>query len=360
MRVYEAILEYLRLRTNSGRRDVEKMMLVNAHIFVDGLSDDELKQECSVDDPTAFLQENLGSSAEELITGLTGIDGDQRVDLLDSEEQVSKLPKNCSIPFSFAIDGRVEEAADLMRFLLDRGVASEEAGGDLFEEYDENFGSDISQYSQRASEEDLVIRSIEQPSDPVQAVIGGVAKWADGSFNGRKLLQLEVPVGATRIAAPGNSELDINRWVGEVFQQNKIESLAFEREIAQKAGARTSAGCIKADFVLMMEDAVYVGEVKSDRERITGQQDFYKPLGQALEYATRFSEDYPTIASKIDVYPVIATGNLGVDVEDIKPSLQSHGVGLFSAPELGWLVRPSGEFKPPRRTFMNESGDFPS
>lgn len=221
MRVYEAVLEYLRLKTNASRRDVDKMGLVNAHIVVDSLSDDELKQECSLDDPHTFLQQNLGASAEELITGLSGVDGEERLALLDDGAESSELPKNCSIPFAFAIDGKVNDAADVMKYLLDRGIASEHADGDQFKQYEEQFGQEGDQYTQQPSEGELVIKAIEEPSEPVQAVIGGVINWAEDSFSGQKLLQLEVPVGATRIAASGDTKLNIDRSIDQVLQKKR-------------------------------------------------------------------------------------------------------------------------------------------
>jgi hypothetical protein len=194
----------------------------------------------------------------------------------------------------------------------------------------------------------------------VKQVLGDVIGWAESSFDGAQVFQVEIPLGAQRIANTGKVSIDTDRSVRDILEPTgKNEQPAgfpFEREIAQNAGARTVAGCVKADFVLINQDTVYIGEVKSSREAINGQQDLYKPLGQALDYAVRFSEDYPTIASESDVYPMIATQDISLDIADIKPSLQAHGVGLFNGQ---WLIRPSGAFDPPARSHLNKSDGFP-
>jgi len=367
MKIYEAVLEYIRLREHEPEYGLSEaypnQTYSIAHRIVDLLSDSELKQECAVDAPLEYLRTHLDEpSVHAILTELIGIDDTDRSDLVDGEKMAEQLPKNCSIPFAFATGGRMDEARDLMLFLLDNGVASESISHELLEEYKQKYGgrTPVLYDDQLGLPNSFAVKAVERPSSPVRQVLDDVVEWAECSFDGPQVFQVEMPVGAQRIANTGNASINTDRSVRDVLeptgQTDRPAGFPFEKGIAEKAGARTVAGCVKSDFVLVNQDTVYVGEIKSSREEINGQQDFYKPLGQALDYAVRFSEDYPTIASECDVYPMIATRTIGVDIADIRPSLQAHGVGLFNG---RWLVRPSGAFDPPSRSYLNKSDGFP-
>jgi hypothetical protein len=371
MKVYEAILEYIQLSEDIRSRIAEnpdgdystedvphpKTVILNSHQMMDFLREGEVKQECKVENPGEFLSKNLNASVDTLFEELTGVDYSQRKEQTEFRELADRFPRNSSVPFAFAMGGRMQEARDLMRFILDKGVASEESSKEIFQQYERKYRDRNTWYTEEVSESDeLFVKSVERPSEEVQEVLGGVAQWASSSFTGPQLLQVEVPVGAKRIAESGEGSVELDQSVAEVLTKERggdtVSGLPFEKEVARDGGARVAAGCVKADFVLINHDAVYVGEIKSRLESIDGQQDFYKPLGQALEYAIRLSEDYPTIASETNIYPVIATPRLGVDLEDLSPSLRYHGVGLFTN---GWLQQPNGEFRPPGRDFITNS-----
>ena len=87
MKIYEAILEYIRLREyESPHSDTSrshgsyssKWTYATAHQIVDYLSDSELKQECSIDNATDLLRESLDEPADYLLPQLSDVEFSDR------------------------------------------------------------------------------------------------------------------------------------------------------------------------------------------------------------------------------------------------------------------------------------------
>lgn len=232
MKIYEAVLEYIRLREHEpeyGLSEVYPSQTYSiAHRIVDLLSDSELKQECAADAPLEYLRTHLDEpSVHAILIELIGIDDTDRSDLVDGEKMTEQLPKNCSIPFAFATGGRMDEARDLMLFLLDNGVASESISHELLEEYEQKYGGErpVLYDDQLGLPNSFAVKAVERPSSPVKQVLDDVIEWAECSFDGPQVFQVEMPVGAQRIANTGNASINTDRSVRACWsRQAKLTS----------------------------------------------------------------------------------------------------------------------------------------
>jgi hypothetical protein len=242
-----------------------------------------------------------------------------------------------------------------MEFLISNDAVLDPIDTGLFERYERDASSQLEEKSSAT----VTTLSIEEASPDVQQALAAVVRWADETFPTGSLVQHEVPLGATRVSRTAESssrqQLELDRSLDDVDPTSESpERLPYEHDLARAGGARTAAGTVKADFIVLADDSVYIGEIKSASERIESQRDAYHALGQVLDYAIRFTEDFPTLAREADVYPIIATPDPGVDTHILAPSFEAHGVGLLETTGGTWVIEPNGNFQPPYRDFLQD------
>lgn len=196
------------------------------------------------------------------------------------------------------------------------------------------------------SEESIPIYSRNKPNKNEQRALGGWFSVFDPDPSEYRFIQTEVPLGVQRAAeAYGRSietdcslgDLSSSNWYGDGFRSGK--------QYAQKFGLSIQQYTSNVDVVMVRQDGVDLVEIKTANQRIEGVGDLYEAFGQVLMYLDRFEEDYPTIAEGFELRGFILAEDSKLDVELVRPSLESRGIGYFDPVRGGFLVEPDNVFK---------------
>jgi hypothetical protein len=344
MRRYEVPLELIRLNAASDASQLSSRTLVEAHRFVDALTDEELLEPVEHESPIAHLRSHPQEQAEVYLSELCDVEPTSRVEKMDARGFDEGGTPHCAVPFALAADGRTGQARELMEFLCRRGVSSAPSQRETFDDYaDEQERLD---WPRDDDEPSIRLTGPRVPSDREMRVLGEFIRFLDTDATARfEIGQAEVPVGVSRVADcfDTTETVDLDKGVRAVWATNDRgvpEGFHTMGDIAGEYGSRYASGAASVDFVATGETHTYVVEIKTGAESIDGIHDSYQGFGQAIMNADRFGEDYPSIAAETTIQPVLVTEAFNIRIELVRPSFEEHGVALFDTASMGWLIPP--------------------
>lgn len=122
MRKYEIplrILDYHSQQDLGSSRNVPISSLAIARMLFDGMEEDELYEPApvTVDGLYQTLKSHPDMDVESYFACLLDADFDSRFENIDVEGEAEKIPKNYDVALALAMDGRLDEAADVIDFL---------------------------------------------------------------------------------------------------------------------------------------------------------------------------------------------------------------------------------------------------
>lgn len=128
MKKYEIPLQVIDYHADQRRDNtVSTRILVIGRMLFDGIDEDELYEDAPVTE--VELHQTLSSfpdmEVEDYFSRLLNTDFEACFENIDVEREAEKIPKNYDIPLALAIDGRLDEAADVMEFLKPLGSKKE-------------------------------------------------------------------------------------------------------------------------------------------------------------------------------------------------------------------------------------------
>ena len=175
-----------------------------------------------------------------------------------------------------------------------------------------------------------------------QRALGGFFVESDYDKDEVELIQVEVPVGCQRVAQAFNKNIQTNLAVSEVLStrsySEKPNGFYDEKELSNQFGTRMSIYTTKIDAVIITTDRIYITEIKTRNQRISGLHDVNSGFGQVIMNRDRFEEDYPSIAEERELTSLLLAEDSDLDITLIQNSLTERNIRFFDPRRGGFLV----------------------
>lgn len=180
------------------------------------------------------------------------------------------------------------------------------------------------------------------PNQNEQRALGGFFVESEYDENEFELIQVEVPVGCQRTAQAFDDEIQTDMPLDEILAaRNHSDTPAGfpdEKELSSRFGFRMSSYTAKIDAIIVMLDKIYITEVKTRNQRITGLHEVYEGFGQVLINRDRFKEDYPSVAKERDLIGLLLAEDSSVDIDLVQDSFMERNLRYFDPRRDGFLV----------------------
>lgn len=189
---------------------------------------------------------------------------------------------------------------------------------------------------------DFPVLSWDTPKENEQRVIGGFFAESPLPYDDIEFAQVEVPVGAQRVARALGKDVETDMSMDEVLESTEYtdapQGFPNEKDLSDRYGFAYPNHMTKVDAVIVTKDTVYVTEVKTSGERITGLSDVNKGFGQVLMNRDRFLEDYPSVAEARELRGLLVAEDSDIDTELIEESFSPRDVSFFDPLRGGFLL----------------------
>lgn len=180
------------------------------------------------------------------------------------------------------------------------------------------------------------------PNQNEQRALGGFFVESEYNENEFELIQVEVPVGCQRTAHAFDDDIQTDMTLDEILSaRNHSDTPAGfpdEKELSDRFGFRMSSYTAKIDAVIVMSNEIYITEVKTRNQRITGLHEVYEGFGQVLMNRDRFIEDYPSVAKERDLIGLLLAEDSSVDIDLILDSFRERNMRFFDPRRGGFLT----------------------
>lgn len=157
-----------------------------------------------------------------------------------------------------------------------------------------------------------------------------------------ELIQVEVPVGCQRVAQAFDDDLQTDTTVAEALSTRDYsdapKGFLDEKALSNRFGFRMSSYTTKIDAIIITTDRIYITEVKTRNQRITGLHDVNEGFGQVLMNRDRFQEDYPSVAEEHELTGLLLAEDSEVDITLIQNSFKERDLKFFDPRRGGFLI----------------------
>jgi len=192
------------------------------------------------------------------------------------------------------------------------------------------------------NDDSFPIISWDTPNENEQRVLGGFFVESPLSYDDIEFVQVELPVGAQRVANVLGKDIETDMPIEDALAPSeysgKPQGFPNEKELSDRYGFAYPNHMTKIDAVVVTNDTVYVTEVKTTGERISGLSDINKGFGQVLMNRDRFVEDYPSVAEARELRGLLVAEESDIDVELIRESFSLRDVSFFDPLRGGFLL----------------------
>ena len=189
---------------------------------------------------------------------------------------------------------------------------------------------------------DLPVVGHQTPNQNEQRALGGFFVESDYNEDELALIQVEVPVGCKRVAQAFDDDIRTDTTVAEVLSPRDYSDVPKgfpdEKELSSQFGFRMSSYTTKIDAIIITTDCIYITEVKSRNQRITGLHDVNEGFGQVLMNRDRFQEDHPSVAKDRELTGLLLAEDSNVDITLIQNSFGERNLRFFDPRRGGFLI----------------------
>lgn len=180
------------------------------------------------------------------------------------------------------------------------------------------------------------------PNQNEQRALGGFFVESEYNETEFELIQVEVPVGCQRTAQAFDDEIQTDMSLDEILavrdHSDTPAGFPDEKELSSRFGFRMSSYTAKIDAIIVMSDRIYITEVKTRNQRITGLHEVYEGFGQVLMNRDRFIEDYPSVAGERDPIGLLLAEDSSVDINLVQKSFTDRNLRFFDPRRGGFLI----------------------
>lgn len=189
---------------------------------------------------------------------------------------------------------------------------------------------------------DRLVVGSQQLNPNEQRALSGFFAESDYDECELELVQVEVPVGCQRVAQAFDDNLQTDTTVDEVLSPRDYsdtpKGFPDEKDLSTRFGFRMSSYTTKIDAIIITTGRIYITEIKTRNQRITGLHDVNEGFGQALMNRDRFQEDYPSTAEGRELTGLLLAEDTDVDTTLIRDSFRERNIRFFDPRRDGFLI----------------------